>query len=270
MMSFGHFTKGGRVWSPRRRLSLRNSCATQNTERERVAVGPAMRAVAGSEQWQPEQTHPGHPLDHAIETDRASECASGVRTASRSSYADDVTVQRLRCPERATSGRVRGDRAGPCAIVPLAALRLEWANVAVELACAIQSVLPSCTMPLVPTLSAWAVVDVVRRVISKVAAREVAIILLRFYRTQRYMARYLSPRPASSAPQPDSFAAAKTALFDHLVGTGKIASKSALPEFQYSDGFRYGRSKESVAIRSSQPFKAASVSARARVKSEHS
>ena len=62
-----------------------------------------------------------------------------------------------------------------------AALRFEWANVAVELACAIQqrlSLVHGAARP--KSLSARAVVDVVGRVISKVAAREGAIIPLRF------------------------------------------------------------------------------------------
>jgi hypothetical protein len=62
-----------------------------------------------------------------------------------------------------------------------AALRLEWANVAVDLACAIQK-----RLALVygaarrKPLSARAVVDVVGRVISKVAAREDAIVAAAF------------------------------------------------------------------------------------------
>src|SRR5258708_21862361 len=64
---------------------------------------------------------------------------------------------------------------------PWAALRFEWANIAVELAGTIQKRLAlvhgaACPKP----LSARAVVDVVSRVISKVAARECAIIPLRF------------------------------------------------------------------------------------------
>ena len=62
-----------------------------------------------------------------------------------------------------------------------AALRFEWANVAVELACAIQQRLALVHGAARPkSLSARAVVDVVGRVISKIAAREGAIIPLRF------------------------------------------------------------------------------------------
>ena len=42
--------------------ALRNFDATQCTKPEREAVvRPALRTVAGSERWRPEQTHPGHP-----------------------------------------------------------------------------------------------------------------------------------------------------------------------------------------------------------------
>ncbi len=62
-----------------------------------------------------------------------------------------------------------------------AALRFEWANVAIELACAIQKRLALVHGAARPKpLSARAVVDVAGRVISKVAAREGAIIPLRF------------------------------------------------------------------------------------------
>ena len=61
-----------------------------------------------------------------------------------------------------------------------AALRFEWANVAVELACAIQQRLALVHGAARPkSLSARAVVDVVGRVISKVAAREGAVVPLR-------------------------------------------------------------------------------------------
>jgi hypothetical protein len=54
-----------------------------------------------------------------------------------------------------------------------AALRFEWTNVAVELACAIQKRLALMHGAARPKpLSTWAVVDVAGRVISKVAARE--------------------------------------------------------------------------------------------------
>jgi hypothetical protein len=56
-----------------------------------------MRAVAGSVRWRPERTHPGRLVGHAIVVDRASGCASGVRTASRSSCAHVATAQSPRC-----------------------------------------------------------------------------------------------------------------------------------------------------------------------------
>src|SRR4051795_621325 len=62
-----------------------------------------------------------------------------------------------------------------------AALRFEWANIAVELACAIQKCLALVHGAARPKpLSARAVVDVAGRVISEVAAREGAVIPLRF------------------------------------------------------------------------------------------
>src|SRR6476659_1732963 len=92
---------GATGFGPRPRRSLRNSYATQYTEPERVAVAqPARRAVAGSEQWRPEQIRPEHLVDHAVEADRASGCASDVRTASRSSSARVATAQSPRANER--------------------------------------------------------------------------------------------------------------------------------------------------------------------------
>ena len=50
--------------------------ATRCTEPEWVVVErPAMRAAAGSVQWQPERTHPGRLVDRAVEAGRASGCA---------------------------------------------------------------------------------------------------------------------------------------------------------------------------------------------------
>src|SRR6185436_8108324 len=46
--------------------------ATRCTEPEWVVVErPAMRAAAGSVQWQPERTHPGRLVDRAVEAGRA-------------------------------------------------------------------------------------------------------------------------------------------------------------------------------------------------------
>ena len=192
----------------RPRRSLRNSYATQYTEPERVAVAqPAMRAVLGSGRWRPEQTRPGHLAVHVVEADRASGCASSARTASRSSCAHVATAQSVRCPasDRATSRACswisRGIlRDGSSFWQPL---RFEWANVAIELACAIQKRLAlmhgaACSKP----LSAGAVVDVVGRVISKVAAREGCRHPASICRTPGCVARCPSPRPASSASEP--------------------------------------------------------------------
>ena len=151
---------------------LRNSDATRYTEPGRVADERlAMRAVASSERWQPEQTHAGRLVGHAVEVDRASRCASSVRTASRSSCAPVATAQSPRC-KRTTGqrhGRVHGCRAGSCVMVLLGSTR---ANIAVELTGTIQkcSALVHCTARPEP-LSARAVVDVACRTISKVAAR---------------------------------------------------------------------------------------------------
>src|SRR5882672_3270822 len=82
------------------------------------------------------------------------------------------------------------------------ALRFERAYVAVELAGTIQkrlALVHSATRP--EPLSAWAVVDVIGRVISKVAAREGAVIPLRFVEHGNMGRDALSPRPASSAPE---------------------------------------------------------------------
>ena len=59
------------------------------------------------------------------------------------------------------------------------ALRFEWASIAIELACALQKrlALVYCAARPEP-LSTWAVVDVAGRIISKVVAREGAILSL--------------------------------------------------------------------------------------------
>src|ERR1700710_1169227 len=84
MMPFGHFTWGGGAWSP----DALYATFTLHREPERVAVAqPAMQIGAGSEQWRPEQTHPGRLVDHVVEVGRASGCVSGTQTSSRSSCA---------------------------------------------------------------------------------------------------------------------------------------------------------------------------------------
>jgi hypothetical protein len=60
-MLVGRFTNGDRLCPPAPRRSLRNSYATQHTAHERVAVAqPTTRAAAGSGRWQQGQTRPGH------------------------------------------------------------------------------------------------------------------------------------------------------------------------------------------------------------------
>jgi integrase len=46
-----------------------------------------MRTAVGSEQWRPEQIRAERLVDHAVAAGRASECASGARTASRRQHA---------------------------------------------------------------------------------------------------------------------------------------------------------------------------------------
>src|ERR1700759_5803680 len=102
--------------------ALRNYDATQCTEPEREAVvRPVPRTVAGSERWRPEQTHPGHLAGRAAGADRASGCASSVRTSSRSFCARAATARSSRF-QRTTEqrlGHARGYRAGPCVMAPL-------------------------------------------------------------------------------------------------------------------------------------------------------
>ena len=99
-----------------------------------------MRATADSERWRPEQIHPECLVGHEAEADRASGCASSVRTASRSSCARARLFKALGASERA--GNVSGvfmDVTRDLARRLLwAALRFERAYVAVELACTIQ------------------------------------------------------------------------------------------------------------------------------------
>jgi hypothetical protein len=163
------FHLGRRGLVPRPRRTLSNFYATQYTEPQRVAVAqPAMRAAVGSEQWRPEQTRPERLVDHAVETDRASECASSARTASRSSCAHVAIARSLGASERPGNvSSVRMDVARDLARWFLwAALRFEWAYIAVELAGTIQKRLAlvhgaARSEP----LSARAMVDVACRII---------------------------------------------------------------------------------------------------------
>ena len=163
-----------------------------------------MRAVADSGRWRRERTHPGRLGDLAVEAGRVSGCASSARTASRSSCVPVATARIPRCRRKSGQrlGRVRGCRAGSCARFLRAALRFEWADIAVELAGTIQKRLAFVHGAARPEpLSARAVVDVAGRIISKVAAREGAVIPLRFIE-HRNMGWMPPPRPASSASEP--------------------------------------------------------------------
>jgi hypothetical protein len=76
----GPFVKSRALTRWPRRL-LRNSDATRCTVLERVAVArPTLRAAVDSERWRAEQIHPVRLVDHAVAVDRASGCASNVRT----------------------------------------------------------------------------------------------------------------------------------------------------------------------------------------------
>src|SRR5436305_1903283 len=97
------------------------SNATRCTEPERVAAWqPEMQVAAGSVRWRPEQTHPGRLAGPAVEADRASGCASSVRTASRSFCVHGVIARRLQCPGKTGQrlGRAHGCRAGSCETGP--------------------------------------------------------------------------------------------------------------------------------------------------------
>src|ERR1700743_2967089 len=102
--------------------ALRNYDATQCTEPEREAVvRPGPRTVAGSERWRPEQTHPGHLAGRAAGADRASGCASSVRTSSRS-FCAHVAPARSSPFQRTTAprlGHARGYSAAPCVTAAL-------------------------------------------------------------------------------------------------------------------------------------------------------
>src|ERR1700761_7022686 len=119
-MSFGHSLRRAGFDAPT--LTLSNFCATQYTEPERVEVArPALPASASSERWQQEQTRPEPLAVHVVEADRASGCASSVRTASRSSCAHVATSQSPRCGRAIWQclGNAHGYRAGSCVMVPL-------------------------------------------------------------------------------------------------------------------------------------------------------
>jgi hypothetical protein len=95
--------------------ALRNFDATQCAKPEREAVvRPAPRTVAGFERWRPEQTHPGHLAGRAVGADRASGCASSVRTSSRSFCADRLRGKARERERRYHPSVLSGDELCPC------------------------------------------------------------------------------------------------------------------------------------------------------------
>jgi hypothetical protein len=167
---------------------------------ERVAFAqPALRAAAGSERWPPAQTLPGHLAGHAVGADRASGCASSVRTSSRSSCRS--------CRYRSKPSVPANDRATSraCSWLSRGILRdgsfgqhcgLSGHASESSLLARYRRVLPSCTQYAGPKpLSARTVINVTGRVISKVAPRGNRPAST--CRTQGYVAR-----PASSASEP--------------------------------------------------------------------
>ena len=174
-----------------------------------AAVGrPTMRAAAGSARWPREQTHPGR--------------LAGPRSRSRPSFR-----MRFRCANRILDllaltsrclealGASEHDRATSRAHAFMyvardfarwffwTALRFERTYIAVELACAIQKCLALSVHGAARSepLSSRAAVDVAGRIISKVAARRRCHHPASTCRTQGYVARCPSPRPASSASE---------------------------------------------------------------------
>ena len=122
-------------------------------------------------------------MGHEAEADQASGCASNAQTASRSSCADVATSRIPRCQ------RTTGRRPGRAHVCCAGILRdgsfgqhcgLSGHASQSSLLARYKSVLPPCTVPLVPSrFPAGAVVDVAGRIISKVAAREGTVISLR-------------------------------------------------------------------------------------------
>ena len=149
-----------------------------------AAVGrPTMRAAAGSARWPREQTHPGRPRASQSKPAELQDAFQSARTASRS-----LLRSTSRCLEALGASERPGNVPGMLMYVARdfarwffwTALRFERAYIAVELACAIQKCLAlvhgaARSEP----LSSRAAVDVAGRIISKVAAREGAIIPLR-------------------------------------------------------------------------------------------
>src|SRR5271154_4711222 len=86
-----------------------------------AAGQPAMRAAASSGRWQQEQTRPGRLAGLAVEADRASGCASNVRTASRSSCGPVATAQNPQYQQTTARcrGHAHGCREGSCVPAPL-------------------------------------------------------------------------------------------------------------------------------------------------------
>jgi hypothetical protein len=151
MMSFARFILERWV-CPRLRRSPRNFYASQYVEPERVAgAQPRLRAVGDSGRWQPEQIRPGRRVDHTAEAGRASECASSARSASRSSCRD-CSKPSVPASDRATSRACSWMSRG---ILRDGSFGQHWGLSGhisqSRLLARYRSVLPSCTVPLVPS-----------------------------------------------------------------------------------------------------------------------
>src|ERR1700688_4123736 len=99
-----------------------------------------MRAVADSERWRPEQTHPGRLAGHAVEVDRASgygfKCANRISIFLRSRC--DCSKPSVPANDRATSRACSWMSRGILRWFLWTALRFERTCIAIELAGAIQ------------------------------------------------------------------------------------------------------------------------------------
>jgi hypothetical protein len=146
-----------------------------------------------------------HPAGRAVEVDQASGCASGGRTASRSSCAHVVTAQAFGAGQR--SGNVS------CMLMDVArdlarwllrtAPRLEWAYIAVELN--LRDTEESCPRALCRSFRVAFRPGSGRRrwsdhIESRCARRYHPLALT--YRSPEYVAQCPSPRLASSASEP--------------------------------------------------------------------
>src|SRR5882724_9499463 len=142
-----------------------------------------MRAAADSERWQPKQTHPGRLVGHAIEADQPQDALQVCEPHLDLLALAPRLLKALGASERSgdVSGMLMDIARNLARRFIWAALRFEGAYIAVKFACTIQKRLALVHGAARPEpLSARAMVDVAGRIISKVAAREGAIIPLRF------------------------------------------------------------------------------------------